>query len=202
MNTANISHLINLKGFTIEGREEQIKEIAIANIACRNIALYRFLLPIPYSSMSFKEKQSVLLGTRQYHGITYKNSRHDLPPQYIPHFISKITSDCKKSNSITAYSGGTAEKALLGKNGAHQIISLENLCCPSFHTLFCKELYREIARKFRIQLSENTHIFCHHRRLQTGAPAPCALIEAMYSGAWLILTYNPFDTNKENTNQP
>lgn len=196
----NISYVIAFRGFQTHGQSEQIKEIAILNLRCGNAALYRFLLTTPYSSLSNEDKISVRKETKEVHGIIYENSGQELPPRYIPHILSRFIEDSNKSNSTIAYLGNTTGLHLLEQSGAQQTINFETLCCPSFHTLFLKEPYHAIAQKFRLHLCEHTRVFCHHRRLQTGAPAPCALTEVLYSGAWLLHTHSPLDNNTEHAN--
>lgn len=191
MNHTDTFYIISFKSFTLADRKEAIKEIAIVNIVLKNAALYRFSLPTPYARLTESEKISVKRATTEEHGLLYTNYHNDLNPQLIPHILSRIALECKKSNKPIAYSGTAVGKTLLEEAGFPQINNIEDTGCPALNTLHTREPYREITHKFHLHLSPYTHISCPHQLLRTGAPSPCALMEALYIGAWILHTYGP-----------
>ena len=96
---------------------------------------YAFFIPVPYKTLSAKDKRTVNFVRRKIHGLTYQplKAEHFQNPKVSEKLIKDIYSRYKdgshEKRTVVAYKGGHVEKDLLMKL---------NIPCLNLETLQCR----------------------------------------------------------------
>lgn len=145
----DLSFILDLEGFFLN-KTFHVRELAYYTWNEEH-GRHAFFIPVPYKTLSAKDKRTVNFVRRKIHGLTYQplKAEHFQNPEVLEKLIKDIYSrykDCShEKRTVVAYKGGHVKKDLLMK------LNLETLGCPKYDQL------RHIIPKERLVSSCGFH---------------------------------------------